>query len=81
MTHKNKIAPHRDKETLASNIDIADDIESMRTEPDKMSGLDLRNQEALARRDRIVDLYEVNVQVDAAEDVHSDLTLSMAGTN
>ena len=76
VTHKNKIAPHRDKETLASNIDIAPTIlKACGIEPDKaMSGLDLRNQEALAQRDRIfVDLYEVNVRVDAVEDVDSDL--------
>ncbi len=76
VTHKNKIAPHRDKETLASNIDIAPTIlKACGIEPDKaMSGLDLRNQEALAQRDRIfVDLYEVNVRVDAVEDMDSDL--------
>jgi uncharacterized sulfatase len=76
VTHKNKIAPHRDTKTLASNIDIAPTIlKACGIEPDKaMSGLDLRNQEALAQRDRIfVDLYEVNIRVDAVEDVDSDL--------
>ena len=76
LTHKNRIAPRRDKETLASNIDIAPTIlKACGIEPDKaMSGLDLREPEALAKRDRIfVDLYEVNIQVDAVADVDSDL--------
>ena len=76
LTHKNKIAPRRDQETLASNIDIAPTIlKACGIEPDKaMSGLDLRNPEALASRNRIfVDLYEVNIRVDAVEDLDSDL--------
>ena len=39
-----------------------------------MSGLDLRKPEVLAQRDRVfVDLYEVNIRVDAVADVDSDL--------
>lgn len=76
LTHKNRILPRRDKETLASNIDIAPTIlEACGIEPDKaMSGLDLRKPEALAERDRIfVDVYEVNIRVDAVGDLGSDL--------
>ena len=76
LTHKNKIAPGRDKTTLASNIDIAPTIlKACGIEPDKaMSGLDLRNQEALAGRDRIfVDAYWDNIRIDALEDLDSDL--------
>jgi len=76
LTHKNKILPARDKKTLASNIDIAPTIlKACGIEPDKkMSGLDLRKPEALAKRDRVfVDLYEVNIRVDALEDLNSDL--------
>ena len=76
LTHKNSILPRRDKETLASNIDIAPTIlNACGIEPNKaMSGLDLRKPEALARRDRIfVDVYEVDIRFDAVEDVDSDL--------
>ena len=39
-----------------------------------MSGLDLRDSEALAKRDRIfVDVYEVNIRVDAVADLDSDV--------
>jgi uncharacterized sulfatase len=76
LTHKNRIAPRRDKRTLASNIDIAPTIlKACGIKPDKaMSGLDLRKPEALAKRDRIfVDVYEVNIQVDAVRDMDSDV--------
>lgn len=76
LTHKNKIAPRRDQETLASNIDIAPTIlKACGIEPDPaMSGLDLRNPEALAERDRIfVDVYWDNIQMDALADLDSDL--------
>ncbi len=76
LTHKNKIAPRRDQTTLASNIDIAPTILSAcGIEPDQaMSGLDLRDSEALAERDRIfIDLYSDNIRVDALEDWDSDL--------
>ncbi len=76
LTHKNKIAPRRDQETLASNIDIAPTIlKACGIEPDQaMSGLDLRNPEALAERDRIfVDVYWDNIQMDALADLDSDL--------
>jgi arylsulfatase A-like enzyme len=76
LTHKNRFSPRRDKETLASNIDIAPTIlKACGIEPDKaMSGLDLRKPEALAKRNRVfVDLYEVNIRVDAVADVDSDL--------
>ena len=76
LTHKNKISPQRDKETLASNIDIAPTIlKACGIEPDKaMSGLDLRKPEVLAERDRIfVDVYWDNIRVDALDDLDSDL--------
>jgi uncharacterized sulfatase len=76
LTHKNRIAPRRDKETLASNIDIAPTIlNACGIEPNRaMSGLDLRKPEALAKRDRIfVDVYEVNIRVDAVQDMDSDV--------
>jgi len=76
LTHKNKIAPRRDKETLASNIDIAPTIlKACGIEPDKaMSGLDLRDPETLAQRGRIfVDVYWDNIRVDALGDLDSDL--------
>jgi len=76
LTHKNSILPRRDKETLASNIDIAPTIlNACGVEPNRaMSGLDLRKPEALARRDRIfVDVYEVDIRLDAVEDVDSDI--------
>jgi arylsulfatase A-like enzyme len=76
LTQKNRISPGRDKETLASNIDIAPTIlKACGIEPDKkMSGLDLRKPEALAQRDRIfVDVYWDNIRVDALKDLDSDL--------
>ena len=76
LTHKNKIVPRRDKETLASNIDIAPTIlQACGIKPDKaMSGLDLRKPEVLAKRDRIfVDVYWDNIRVDALKDLDSDL--------
>ena len=76
LTHKNKITPGRDKTTLASNIDIAPTIlKACGIEPDTaMLGLDLRKPHSLAKRDRIfVDVYWDNIQVDALEDLNSDL--------
>ena len=76
LTHKNKITPGRDKTTLASNIDIAPTIlKACGIEPDTaMLGLDLRKPHYLAKRDRIfVDVYWDNIQVDALEDLNSDL--------
>ena len=76
LTHKNKIVPRRDKETLASNIDIAPTIlKACGIEPDQaMSGLDLRNSEALAKRDRIfADVYWDNIRIDALHNLDSDL--------
>ena len=76
LTHKNKITPGRDKTTLASNIDIAPTIlKACGIEPDTaMLGLDLRKPPSLAKRDRIfVDVYWDNIQVDALEDLNSDL--------
>ncbi len=77
LTHTNKIKPRRDAETLASNIDIAPTIlRACGIEPDAaMSGLDLRDTKALAKRGRIfVDVYEHDTDVDAVGDLDSDLT-------
>ena len=76
LTHKNKIVPHRDKETLASAIDIAPTIlKACGIEPDKaMSGLDLRKPELLAKRGSIfVDIYDRDINIDAAHKLHSDI--------
>ncbi len=77
LTHKNRIKPRRDAETLASNIDIAPTIlRACGIEPDAaMSGLDLRDTRALATRGRIfVDVYEHDTDVDAVGDRDSNLT-------
>lgn len=77
LTHKNEISPLRDAETLASNIDIAPTIlRACGIEPDAaMTGLDLRDTEALANRDRIfVDVYEHDMDLDAIGERDSNLT-------
>lgn len=72
ITHGNKIAPQRDSETLASNIDVATtilracDIEV----PATMEGLDLRDPEELKKRDRIfVDVYAHDSRLDKLDDL------------
>ena len=70
--------PRRDKETLASNIDIAPTIlQACGIKPDRaMSGeLDAKKTTRdLAKRDRIfVDVYWDNIRVDALGDLDSDL--------
>jgi len=76
ITHKNKIVPHRDKETLASTIDIAPTIlKACGIEPDKMmSGLDLRKPDLLAKRGSIfVDNYDRDININEAHNLHSDI--------
>ncbi|MDD7985066.1 sulfatase-like hydrolase/transferase [Lentisphaera marina] len=76
LTHKKTISPQRDKETLASAIDIAPTIlKACGIEPDEaMSGLDLRKPDLLAKRDSIfVDIYDRDINIDAAHKLHSDI--------
>lgn len=76
ITHANTIEPQREKEILASNIDIAPTILHACgiTPPDLMHGLDLRDPKALAKRDRIfVDIYEHNSDLDQLDDLDSGL--------
>ncbi len=76
VTHKNSITPRREKETLASTIDIAPTIlKACGIEPDKaMSGLDLRKPELLSKRGRVfVDIYDRDINIEAVGDLHSDI--------
>jgi len=77
VTHAKTIKPRREKEILASNIDIATTI--LRacgiTPPEAMSGLDLRDPQALAKRDRIfVDVYQHDSDLDRLADLDHGLT-------
>ncbi|EMI20216.1 sulfatase atsG [Rhodopirellula maiorica SM1] len=76
ITHEATIEAARDKETLASNIDIATtilqacDIDP----PTEMTGLDLRDPKALQDRDRVfVDVYEHDSDLDRLEDLDDGL--------
>jgi arylsulfatase A-like enzyme len=72
ITYPGSIKPLRDKTTLASNIDIAPTILKACgiKVPDVMSGLDLRDTEALVKRDRIfVDVYEHDSDLDQLDDL------------
>lgn len=67
VTHVNSIKPQRETEILASNIDVATTIllACGITPPNTMSGLDLRDSKALAKRDRIfVDVYAHDSHLD-----------------
>ncbi|MGB0259489.1 MAG: sulfatase-like hydrolase/transferase, partial [Coraliomargarita sp.] len=77
VTHANSIKPQRETEILASNIDVATTIllACGITPPDTMSGLDLRDSKALAKRDRIfVDVYAHDSNLDQLDDLDSGLT-------
>ena len=77
VTHANTIQPQREKEILASNIDVATTIllSCGITPPDTMSGLDLRDPQALAERDRIfVDVYQHDSDLDQLDDLDNGLT-------
>ncbi|WP_342793756.1 sulfatase-like hydrolase/transferase [Pontiella desulfatans] len=72
ITHADTVKPLRDKETLASNIDIATTILHACgiKPPAEMSGLDLRVPSALKKRDRIfVDVYEHDINLDKRGDI------------
>ena len=61
---------------MASAIDIAPTIlKACGIEPDKaMSGLDLRKPDLLAKRGSIfVDIYDRDINIDAAHKLHSDI--------
>jgi uncharacterized sulfatase len=76
VTHAKTIHPQREKEILASNIDVATTIllACGITPPDAMSGLDLRDSKALAKRDRIfVDVYAHDSNIDQLDDLASCL--------
>lgn len=77
VTHKGTLTPNRDRETLASNIDIATTIlRACGIEPPaEMTGLDLRDPASLAKRDRIfVDVYAHDSDLDQLDDLDNGLT-------
>ncbi|EMI57280.1 sulfatase family protein [Rhodopirellula sallentina] len=76
VSHEGEITASRDRETLASNIDIATtilhacDIDP----PAAMTGLDLRDPEQLQKRDRVfVDVYEHDSDLDRLVDLDDGL--------
>jgi arylsulfatase A-like enzyme len=72
ITHEGTIKPRRETETLASNIDIAPTLlRACGIEPPlAMTGLDLRDPKALAKRNRIfVDVYEHDSNLDQLDDL------------
>ncbi|WP_413432943.1 sulfatase-like hydrolase/transferase [Crateriforma spongiae] len=76
LTHSSTIDPRRDSTTLASNIDIAPTI--LRacgiTPPEEMEGLDLRDSDALRRRNRIfVEAYQHDTDLDYLDDINHGL--------
>ncbi|MGB0415197.1 MAG: sulfatase/phosphatase domain-containing protein, partial [Coraliomargarita sp.] len=76
ITHANTIPARRETETLASNIDIATTILHACgiTPPELMRGLDLRDPQALAKRDRVfVDVYQHDSNLDQLDDLDSGL--------
>ena len=76
VTHAKTVQPQREKEILASNIDVATTIlRACGIEPNpRMTGLDLRDPKALAQRDRIfIDVYKHDMHVDKVSDPDSDL--------
>ncbi len=76
VTHPKTIPPRREKEILASNIDVATTI--LRAcgiqPPEAMTGLDLRDPAALNERDRIfVDVYSHDSDIDQLDDLDDGL--------
>ncbi|MGB0259437.1 MAG: hypothetical protein ACPGES_12360 [Coraliomargarita sp.] len=68
--------PRREAEILASNIDVATTILNACgiTPPAMMTGLDLRDPETLAKRDRIyVDVYNGRSNIDQLADLDAGL--------
>ncbi|MFG0289381.1 MAG: sulfatase [Rhodopirellula sp. JB044] len=76
VSQEGEIAPSRDTETLASNIDIATTIlHACGIEPpSEMPGLDLRKPDELRQRDRVfVDVYEHDSDIDRLDDLNDGL--------
>ncbi|MFN3193756.1 MAG: sulfatase-like hydrolase/transferase [Aureliella sp.] len=76
VTHVGEIIPQRDSTTLASNIDIATTILKACgvAPPSEMNGLDLRQPQLLAKRDRVfVDVYEHDSDLDQVDDLENGL--------
>ncbi len=76
ITQPGKTEVLRDKTTLASNIDIAPTIlKACGIEvPEEMSGLDLRDTDALKKRDRVfVEVYEHDSDIDKLDDLDDGL--------
>lgn len=76
ITHPEAVKPQRDSSTLASNIDVAPTIlKACGIEPPKeMSGLDLRDPEALRQRNRIfVDVYDHDSDLEQLDDIDNGL--------
>ena len=76
MTHPKTIPARREKEILASNIDIATTIlHACGIEPpSEMSGLDLRDPAALQQRGRVfVDVYSHDSDIDQLDDLDDGL--------
>ena len=76
ITHPGAVKPQRDSSTLASNIDVAPTIlKACGIEPPKeMSGLDLRDPEALRQRNRIfVDVYDHDSDLEQLDDIDNGL--------
>ena len=76
ITHPGKIAPQRNSDTLASNIDIATTIlKSCGIDPPaQMSGLDLRDVNAIRNRNRVfVEAYEHDSDLDHLQDIDHGL--------
>jgi arylsulfatase A-like enzyme len=76
VTHEGTIKSLRDKETLASNIDIATTIlQACGIEPPAtMQGIDLRQRDALQKRNRVfVDVYEHDCDLDQLADLDSGM--------
>ena len=76
VTHGKTIQPRREKEVLASNIDVATTI--LRAcginPPETMHGLDLRDPQALAKRDRIfVDVYKHDSNINQLDNLDDGL--------
>lgn len=76
VTHPAAIRPVRDTTALASNIDIAPTILKACgiDVPNEMSGLDLRDPEAIKARNRVfVDVYEHDIDLDRLNDPEHNL--------